>query len=150
MKKLWNKTFTPMALFLCVVLIAVLHSGFVFLLFSILPSIIAYFFDYDRGRPSFKTVMACNLAAALPWLVPMFRAGIKMKKYDVSHIMNDPNAWLFIYCGALSGWGLIFLCRLFAKYIVSFEATYQLAHLEKFQTRLLKEWGQQVQQSSDA
>jgi hypothetical protein len=139
-----NKAFLPLMIVVGAAAIVLLQFGFIFLLLALLPSFMASYVDTEAGKPAFKTVFACNLAATLPYLVPMLEAGVKLRHYDTSAILDNPSTWLFVYSGAAAGWCLIYLCRFIARFVVMMMYEYNIAMLEAQQKRLLEEWGQQI------
>jgi hypothetical protein len=141
-----EKALLPLLLVSSLVLIIILQFGFIFLLLALLPSIVAYFTDGLRGKPAFKTVLACNMAATLPSLIPMLEAGVKLKHYDIFSTLISPNTWLLVYSGAGAGWCLIYLCRYIARFAIMMFYEYNIAMLESQQKRLVEEWGQQIKQ----
>lgn len=122
----------------------VLKLGVIFIILAMLPTIVAYFIDITPGKQVARVVGACNLAAALPTILPLLQAGIRMERIEVTSIMSNPLNWLIIYGGAAGGWGLIFLCQFISKFFVVVYLEYKVASLGRFQQRLLDEWGQQI------
>lgn len=141
-----SKAAVPVLILVSIALIVLLQLGFIFLLLALLPSVAAYFIDTNAGKPLFKTVLSCNFAATLPSLAPMIRASIHLHHYDVAPILQDPLIWLFVYSGAAAGWGLIFLCRFIARFIVTIMYEYSITSLENLQRHLVEEWGPQIKQ----
>lgn len=138
------KAFLPLMLIVGAALVVLLQFGFIFLLLALLPSVVAFYIDHDAGKPTFKTVFACNLAATLPSLAPMLDAGIKFRHYDTSLTLSNPSTWLIVYSGAAAGWCLIYLCRYVARFTVMLLYEYNISMLEGQQKRLIEEWGQQI------
>jgi len=141
-----GKAIGPVFIVMSVGLVVLLQFGFIFLMLAMLPSCVAFFIDRDKGRPTFKTVTACNFAAIVPSAAPMFQAAMHLRHYDVSVLMGDPSVWLFILSGAGAGWCLIYLCRFIARFVVTLMYEYNIVSLENFQKRLIEEWGQQIKQ----
>lgn len=139
-----SKATLPILIVISVILAAMLQFGFIFLLLALMPAIVAYSIDIHPGKPSFKIVLAGNLAATLPSLAPMLRASLKMKHYDISGLLHDPNIWLFVYSGAAAAWCVIFACRVIARFLVTITYEYNIISLENFQKRLVAEWGQKI------
>lgn len=142
-----QKAYMPLFLTLSVVLMVLLQFGFVFLLIALLPSIMAFFVDSNEGKPIFKTVLFCNFAGALPSLGPMLKSGLQFQYHDISSTMASPHVWLFIYGGAAAGWGLIYLCRFIAQFLLIITYEYKVMSLERFQKKLIEEWGPEVTQT---
>lgn len=138
------KAFLPLFLVLSCALVVLLRFGFIFFLLAMLPTFVAFYIDREHKRAAFKVVGACNLAALLPTLTPMLKAGLAMKHYDVSSVLHDPGIWLFVYCGAAMGWCLVYLCRYIARFVVTLSYEYNIHSLENLQKHLVEEWGQQI------
>ncbi len=140
-----GQKFIPLLMILSgILLILVLKMGFIFLLIAILPSIAAYFVDDDPDLTTFRTIFACNLAAILPTITPVFIAGLKFKHYDIDSIIASPNVWLFIYGAAAIGWVMIHFGSHTARAFLEIQYKFRAASLEKSQVRLLEEWGDSI------
>ncbi|MDE3016262.1 MAG: hypothetical protein KGI29_04990 [Pseudomonadota bacterium] len=144
MSKTTARAWMPLFLSIFGILVVTLQLGVVFLLLALLPAMMAWFTDRDKGKPTFKVVAACNLAATLPSLAPILQATLHMRHYDVGPLMGDPANWLYVYSGAAAGWGLVYLCRFIALFVVTLMYEYHAASLENAQKRLVDEWGQQI------
>ncbi len=131
-------------LLLSLVGIVVLQVGFIFLLLALLPTIVAFYTDTDNKRSVFKVIGSGNLAATLPTLVPMMKAAVHMKHYDIESIMIDPTNWMFVYMGAGAGWGMIYLCRFIARFVVTITYEYNINKLKLQQKQLVEEWGDDI------
>jgi hypothetical protein len=140
------KALMPILAIICLALVVFLQFGFIFLMLALAPSLVAFFIDREPGKPTFKVVIACNLAATMPSLAPMLQATMHAKHYDVSTVMSDPTVWLFVLSGAAAGWCLIYLCRFIGRFIYTLVYEYNIATLENVQKHLVEEWGQQVRQ----
>lgn len=128
--------------------IVLLQFGFIFILIALLPCMVAYFIDRDEYKSAFRVVLLCNVAALLPSLLPMLSSAIHMERYDVMKLVTDPIVWLVIYAGAAMGWCLIFLCRFIARFIIILYFDYQIGALERFQNKLLVEWGDRIKEEA--
>jgi hypothetical protein len=144
--RIGQKLIIPLMIIVGIILIVVLQLGFIFLLIALLPSIAAYFVDDDAELSTFRTIFACNLAATLPALTPVFVSGLKLKHYDIGSIISNPNVWLFIYSGAAIGWCMIYFSSHVARVFLEIQYKFRVSALERAQTRLLEEWGDQVRQ----
>ena len=133
-------------IFAAVLLLFVLKLGVIFILLAILPTIVAYFIDTTEGKQATRVVGACNLAATLPTVLPLFAAGIRMERIEIGPLMADPVNWLIIYGGAALGWLLVFFCRAISRFFIVVYLEYKIASLERFQQKLLDEWGQSIRQ----
>jgi hypothetical protein len=139
-----HKLLMPVLMVVGAALVIMLQFGFIFLLLALLPTVVAYYIDRDDGKPTFKVVMACNIAATLPSLTPMLQSTLNMKHVEVAGIMGNPAVWLYVYGGAAAGWCLIYLCRFIARFIVTLQYEYNIASLERLQRYLVDEWGSKV------
>jgi len=139
-----HKLFVPALCLAAVIFILVLQFGFIFLIIALLPTAVAYFIDHNNGKPAFRIVLLCNLAATLPSLFPMLRAAMRMERPNVMETMSDPRVWLLIYSGAAAGWCLVYLCRFIGRFLIILYFEYQVNALERFQKRLLAEWSEQI------
>lgn len=144
--RIGQKLIMPLMVIVCILLIGILQLGFIFLLIAMLPSIAAYFVDEDYDLATFRTIFACNLAATLPTLTPIFISGLKLKHYDIGSIIGNPHVWLFIYSGAGIGWCMIHFGSQIAHVILEIQYKFRTASLEKAQARILEEWGDNVKQ----
>jgi hypothetical protein len=142
-----SKLFMPVVIVNCVVLALVMKLGFIFVLLAMLPTVAAYYIEQNNGKPAFKVIAACNLAAAMHTLLPMLSKAIQFEKIELLPIMTSPRIWLVIYGGAALGWCLIFICRYLARFIVIMYFDHQTTTLERFQKKLLEEWGAQIENS---
>ncbi len=143
-----NGLLKPVLLIASLIFIVLLKFGFIFLIIALLPSAVAYFIDNSPRTSAFRIVLLCNLAGTLPKLMPMIYDAIEMKQIDVMPVMLDPQVWLVIYGGAAVGWCLIALCRFIARFLVIMYFDYQVVSLERFQKKLVAEWGERITEKS--
>lgn len=143
-----NKLLLPILLVVGGLSLVIMPGGFLFMLLAMLPTFMAYFMDHTPNKSAFKTVLACNLAATVPTLLPMIKGSAQVKHADIYTIMSTPSVWLFVYGGAAAGWCLIYLCRLVSRLFVVLSYEYKIVALERMQKKLLEEWGQQLQKKS--
>jgi hypothetical protein len=127
-------------------LLFTLKLGVIFVILAVLPTVVAYFMDNAPGKQVTRAIGVCNLAGALPWLLPMLIAGMRMERIEIIPLMTNPKAWIIIYGAAAGGWLLVFLCRFIARFLVVVFLEYKIASLERFQQKLVDEWGQQIRQ----
>ena len=130
--------------------VVLLNVGTLFLQLALMPSIVAYFADPDPRKNAFKIVFSGNISAALPTLLPMVKAMINMRKFDITSAMQDPLVWMFIYLGAAAGWALIYLCKYVARFVVAMSFEYNIHSLENVQQMLIEEWGKEITEYKDA
>lgn len=147
-----SKAYMPLFLVMCLGLIFLMNIGFIFLLLALLPTIVAFYIDTDSKKTTFQVVGAGNLGATLPTLVPMIKGNMHSLQgahhYDYVSVIQDPSVWLFIYLGAAAGWGLIYLCRYIARFLVTMSYEYNINMLKRQQRRLIEEWGTEIDQTA--
>lgn len=144
-----QKLIPALLVIVSIMLIVMLQFGFIFLVIALLPSIAAYYADSDPTRTTFRTIFACNLAATIPTLTPIFSSGLKFKHYNVESIMANPKVWMMVYSGAAAGWCIIYLFRYVARLFLTFQYGYRASSLERAQKRLLEEWGDTIRESTE-
>ncbi|NBX03586.1 MAG: hypothetical protein EBR02_05950 [Alphaproteobacteria bacterium] len=139
-----SKLRLPLILISCVGLLIYLRLGFIFMFFAFLPSMVSYYIDRLPQKPTFKTVLACNLGTAIHPIADMLSHGVAMSHDQFSEALGKPQIWLFIYMGAAAGWGLVYACHFVAHFTVQTYHEYQLYHLKQQQDWLASEWGNDV------
>lgn len=144
-----NKAYMPLFLVMCLGMIFLLKIGFIFLLLALMPTIVAFYIDNDPKKSTFQVVGAGNLGATLPTLIPMIKGSLGSHKYDYISVIEDPSVWLFVYLGAAAGWGLIYLSRYIARFVVTLSYEYNISVLKRQQRRLIEEWGPEIDQTGN-
>jgi hypothetical protein len=130
----------------CLVTMAFLRTGFVFIVVGLLPSIIAYFMDRSRHRHIFKCIFSCNLAALIPSIGKLIVAG--PSSFLINELMGDTLNWMFIYGAALMGLLLVNIMSSLAQIIVSKFHKNHVIQLNNNQKKIEQEWGHEVTQFS--
>lgn len=127
-------------------LMGLFRTGFIFIIIGMMPSIVMHFMDVTRKRYSFKTILACNLSAMMPFVGKM--ASFGPSSTVMESIMGDAANWMLIYGSALIGWALVRVAPMVAMtFIGGFHGT-QIAMLRNNQKRIENEWGAEVTQFS--
>lgn len=139
-----NKALLPALICLIVAAVFILRFGAIILILTVIPSVVAFFIDHKEGRPTFKVIAACNLSAALPFIVQIVNFSLKKQYTEVGQVMDDPRAWAFIYFGAAAGWGMLFLAKLVGRVVTLMQYDYKMHILEKKQALLVQEWGEGI------
>ena len=127
---------------------AVLKTGFLFVIVALLPSIIAYYMDVSAQHYVFKTIFACNLTGFLPYLEKLVRHGPSKGALQV--VMNDPHTWIVIIGSSFIGWLLVKVCPIIAQFTVAGFTQTQINSIQNMQSKIEKEWGHEVTQFSQA
>ncbi len=128
---------------LCIGLIVVLQVGFIFFLFALLPSLVAYFIDDSPSKHAYKTVLACNLAGMLPTLAAFSRGAASVA--NLQYTLANPMAWMAAYGAAAGGWLLVWMCRSAAVLLVEITCDNRIASLERTKKKMVEEWGAGIQ-----
>ncbi len=121
------------------VMIVVLQSGFIFVMFGLLPTMVAYFVDVLPGKHIFKCVLACNLAGMVPTFANVTQ-GSSMGA-TLQTMMGDPILWFIVYFSAACGYILLWVCRTLTQVTVTVTADAKIEKLKKQQEELVDEWG---------
>lgn len=131
-----------LAILISLGLIVVLQVGFIFFLFALLPSLVAFMIDDGPSKHIYKTVFACNLAGMLPTLATLVqgRAGVA----QLQSTMADPAVWVIAYGAAAGGWVLVWGCRAVAMMLVGVACENRIGAIEKAKRRMVEEWGAQI------
>lgn len=128
-------------------LMAILRTGFLFIVIGLLPSIVVYFIDRSLPQYTFKTVFACNLSAMMPSIVDMLVAG--PNSTVLQGIMSNGLNWFAIYSAAIGGMMLIQIMPVVARNVIATLHQTQITRLNQNQQRIEKEWGNEVTQFSN-
>lgn len=139
-----NKAMLPGVIFITLGVIVVMRFGALILFLTIIPSIVAFFVDRANGRPSFRVIAACNVASALPYIVQIIDFSLKGYYGEVGKVIDSPVIWARIYCGPAAGWAMLYLAKFVARIITLMHYEYAMGVLEKKQTILLNEWGEEI------
>lgn len=139
-----GKLAKPLLIIGGILLVLVLQFNFIFLLLALLPAVVAYYIDHEPGKPTFRVVFACNFSATLPFLMPMIGSGLMFKNNNIGDIISTPYVWLVVYTGAAVGWCLVYVCYALARFMIVLLYDYKISVLERFQKKLIDEWGAQI------
>jgi hypothetical protein len=120
-------------------LIVFLQSGFIFVLFGLMPTIVAYFVDVLPGKHVFKCVFACNLAGMAPTFADVLQSD--SLGATLQTLMADPLLWFIVYFSAGGGYILLWVCRTITHVTVTISADSKIESLKKQQEELIEEWG---------
>lgn len=144
-KKKKKKGGTMSTIFLIVIslaMIVVFHTGFIFFMIGLMPSIVAFYLDRTRSRTTFHTVLACNLSGVIPFMAQMLKEG-PTGGYT-TELMSDGGNWLIIGASAGFGWVLVYAAPLFAQFIITMFHQGQIMRFETLQNRIVEDWGTEV------
>ena len=127
-------------------MMALLRTGFVFLIIGMLPCIVAYYMDVSKYRYTFQSVFAANLSSMMPYITRIVHNGPSSTM--LSEIMGNGLTWFIIYGSAIMGWILVKACPIFAHVMVQGMHNTQFMRFDWLQKKLEGEWGPEVKQFS--
>ena len=127
---------------LSLIAIILLKMTFILLVVGMLPTAVVYFVDNSKTRSLFHTVMACNLAGVLPFVGELWASGNQTSM--VGMMLSDMQRLLIMYSAAALGWGLMYVCPIAARFMISGINTHNIQKLKHRQKRLEEEWGEEV------
>lgn len=123
---------------------ALVVSGyaFIFVLFGMLPTIVAMTIDRRVTRSASNTIGAFNLMGVMPYLIQLWNSSDVSQ--EAQHILTDVYVWFYIYSAAALGWIMIWIMpQIWANIVIS-RAHNKVAQLEQAQEKLVEEWGEEV------
>ena len=136
-----SKLRAGMIYFVCLVLMVVLKGWFIFLLVSMLPSIVARIADTSQGKEFYRCVVACNIAGVLPHVLSVF----SVSSDEAMKLLANPTMWLSIYSLAGIGWIIVGVTPAIAEILTQFNHNSRVSRLEDMQKKLVEEWGPEIQ-----
>jgi hypothetical protein len=131
---------------LSLVLMGVFRTGFLFIIISMMPSIVTYYMDMSRRRYTYKTIFACNLSGLMPFIGKMISEGPTSS--TMQEVMGNAHNWFIIYGAALIGLMMVRIAPAIAYAMISGFHSTQVARLTQNQKRIENEWGPEVTQFS--
>lgn len=126
----------------CLITMALLRTGFVFIIIAMLPSIVAYYFDQSSNRYTFRSIFYCNTAGVLPYFAQMAKFG--PSSANLQGIMNHPLTWCVVFGAAAVGYMLTNITPLIAQMLIGSVHQTQVRGLERAQKKIEKEWGNEI------
>ncbi len=130
------------AILLSLVAVVLLKMTFILLIVGMLPTMVVYFVDNSQSRSLFHTVMACNLSGVLPFVGELWAGGNETSM--VGMMLSDMQRLLIMYSSAALGWGLMYICPIAARFMISGINQHNIQKMKYRQKRLREEWGQEV------
>lgn len=119
--------------------ISISFYAFLYLMLSMLPTLVAYFNDKSTGKSASNTVGALNFIGVMPSLFKIWRSGDASA--TVQSLITDPSIWLMGYGCASLGWLMVFFMPKLVSYIFTSRSDAKINGLKKSQENLLDEWG---------
>lgn len=131
-------------LFLIVVAgIIFLRQSFLLPLVGLLPSMVAYITDRVRGRPLFQTVLGCNAAGVMYYVIDL----VLKRGNDTAalqHMLQDGKVWLLMYGAAALGYFIYFVAPTISFFFLRMVNQGRLMHLQAVQDKLRRDWGPSI------
>ncbi len=125
---------------------AVLRTGFMFIIIGMLPSIVMHYMDVSKHRFTFRTVFAANLSGMMPFIGKMLHQGPSSQL--LQDIMGSGATWGIIYASAFMGWLLVQICPMIAQGMIVGYHQSQIGRMRYMQRKIENEWGPEVTQFS--
>lgn len=126
--------------------ISVSFYAFLYLVLSMLPTMVAYFNDKSTGKSASNTIGAFNFIGVMPSLFKIWRSG--EASTTVQGLITDPNVWLLGYGSSSIGWLMVLFMPKLVSYIFTSRSDSRINALKKSQEKLLEEWGYDVKSTS--
>ncbi|MDX1949336.1 MAG: hypothetical protein SFT90_02400 [Rickettsiales bacterium] len=119
-----------------------MRNVFFFVVLAFMPSLLSILWDKKPGRFASKSVSAFNFTGAFPYILSIFLSG--SPDSTAINSLYDPLAWLLIYGFSGFGWGVVYIIPKITSLIVEVRSKIMIAKMEKMQTELIDEWGEDV------
>lgn len=142
MEKLKKLLFLIIIIPLSLWLIFILQVGFLFIMMGIIPSMVAYFVDTAKTKPTFKCVLACNLSGMIPTFTDAYFSDSVAASMQM--LMGDLFTWFLAWGGATCGYGLLMFSRVLTQITLIISDQARVESLLKQQEKLVQEWGDNV------
>lgn len=129
----------------CLVMMVLLKGWFIFLLVSMLPTIVARIADTSPHKEVYRCVMASNIAGILPHVMDVF----SVDSNSAMKVIADPTMWFSIYALAGIGWLIVGIMPVMAEIFTELGHNNRISRLEDMQKKLIEEWGPEIQRRLD-
>lgn len=134
-----------LVLTICLPLAFFLKSTFVFILFGMMPTLVAYYVDTSKEKLLFRVVSLCNLAGVMPPAVKMILNNSGSTAFQ--HNVMDIKVWFIMYAAAGLGWIMVRYLPALVQYILEFNNQQRISTIEKVNQQLVQEWGPEIQRT---
>lgn len=141
-KKKGSWKFTTFLVIGSLSMIVLTQMTYVLFVIGMLPSFVAFYVDRSPSHSLFHTVMPCNLAGVLPFVVELIAQG--NDSGTMRMMLSDFTVLLIMYASAGLGWVLVLTAPHAAMLIIDGLNGRQISQLRKTQTSLTREWGDEV------
>ncbi len=136
---------TVMMLTICLPLAFFLKSAFVFIMFGMMPTLVAYYVDTSKEKMLFRVVALCNVSGVLPYAVKMI-----MQHSDATvfqHYFLDIKVWFVMYASAALGWLMVKYLPALIQSLLEISNQQRINSIEKMNHQLVEEWGPDIQRT---
>lgn len=137
-----GKKYKIFLILFCLVAMAFLRTGFVFIIVAMLPSIVAYYVDQSDNRYTFRSIFYCNSAGVLPYLAQLIEYGPRSS--NIQGVMDHPVTWLVVFGSAAGGFMLTVVTPVIAEMLVGSIHHTHVRGLQRAQKKIEKEWGNEI------
>ncbi len=114
----------------------------IFLVLSLLPSVLGWFMDQTRNQDLIRTIFPLNASSSLPFALQLWHSPDKALK--LGQFLVNPFTWITLYAAALLGFLLYYMSPMFIKLFVSRQIENKRISLQEKQNSLCDEWGNEV------
>lgn len=125
-----------------ILVISLSFYAFLYLILSMLPTLVAYFNDKSAGKSASNTVGAFNFMGVMPILFKIWNSGDVST--SVKGLITDPQVWLLGYGAASLGWLMVLFMPKLVSSIFTSRSDTRIQNLKKSQDKLVEDWGYEV------
>jgi hypothetical protein len=136
-----------MMLVLIIGMTVLLEAGFLFVLFGMLPTIIAFYADTTDERLGATTIGCCNLSGVLPYVLTLHGASNSWTM--LTQYLSDPMIYLHMYGMAACGYVLIRICPTLYRWGMRAINTSLAFQVQQQQENLVREWGEGIRSEGE-
>lgn len=116
--------------------------AFLLFMIGIVPAIVAFVVDRERGRNATLAVSATNVAGVAPFVVELMMVGPTLDRAFA--MMTDVFVLAVMYGTAAIGWGLVLGMPKLAAVYIGVTNDSRIQTLRREQKRLVEDWGDGV------
>jgi len=115
---------------------------FILVVFGLIPAMMTYMIDMQRGKFLAKSVLAMNLAGIFPLIIMIIKSD---SPYEASqNIVYSMRTWVLSYSYAALGWWISAFFPSVIKIIIELNNSKAITSVKKKQQEIIEEWGNEV------
>ena len=114
-----------------------------FMVFALVPTMVAWLVDDTPGQSLIRTVAPLNLASSLPFAIKLWHESNSLAQ--VFTFLSQTYTWVALYGAALFGWALYYLAPAVITTLVARRIERARTASRDRQTALKDEWGDEVE-----